>query len=211
MALDVIGAGFGRTGTESMKQALEHLGFRRCHHMHEVLADEAQIAAWRAIAAGGPPDWPRVFEGFRAAVDWPSAFFWRDLAAAYPQAKVILTVRSAESWYRSFSSTILAYLKRARETGDVDSVGYRLIADRVFGGRAGDPEHAMAVFERNTRAVIEAIPPERLLVYTLGEGWEPLCRFLGCEVPAEPYPRSNATAEFRSRHLSAGAEAGPSG
>lgn len=202
MALEVIGAGFGRTGTESMKLALERLGYQRCHHMTEVLGNDAQIAAWRAIAAGGAPDWAQVFEGYRAAVDWPSAFFWRELAEVYPQAKVILTQRSAESWYRSFSNTILVYLKQARESGEVESVGYRLIADRVFGGRPDDPEHAMAIYEASIREVKESIPATRLLVHEPGDGWEPLCHFLGREIPDAPYPRTNSTAAFRDRHLS---------
>ena len=107
MALSVIGAGFGRTGTESMKLALEALGLGPCHHMKEGLPNPEQISLWRAVARGEPADWDQIFEGYRSAVDWPAAHYWRELAAHYPDAKVVLTVRSPESWYASMENTIL--------------------------------------------------------------------------------------------------------
>lgn len=195
MALAVIGAGFGRTGTDSMRRALEELGFGPTHHMKEVLADPAEIARWRAISAGGTPDWDAVFAGWRSAVDWPSAFFWRELAAHYPEAKVILTVRDPDSWYASFAATI----QRHTMEGDPESLGRRLIGERVFGGRSDDRAHAIAVYERNTADVQAAIAPERLLVFRLGEGWERLCPFLGVPVPDTPFPHVNTADEFRAR------------
>lgn len=194
MALAVIGAGFGRTGTDSMKRALEELGFGPTHHMREVLADPAAIARWRAIAAGARPDWDEVFTGWRSTVDWPSALFWRELAGYYPEAKVILTVRDPASWYTSFSATIQPHVV----TGDPESIGCRLIGERVFGGRADDRAHAIAVYERNNAEVQAAIPAERLLVFRLGEGWEKLCPFLGVPVPDTPFPHVNTAAEFRA-------------
>jgi hypothetical protein len=194
VALEVIGAGFGRTGTESMKQALERLGFGPTHHMTEVLESPEQIALWRAIAAGAPADWDIAFAGYRSAVDWPSAFFWRELADHYPGAKVLLTLRSAESWYESFSNTILPFLGPDESP---EAIGPKLIGERVFGGRAGDRAHAIAVYERNTADVEAAFPPERLLTFRLGDGWEPLCRFLGVPAPNEPFPRTNSTEAFR--------------
>jgi hypothetical protein len=196
MPLSVIGAGFGRTGTESMKLALEALGLGPCHHMHEVHSDPEQIKLWREIARGEPADWEAAFAGYNSAVDWPSAYFWRELANAFPEAKVILTVRSAESWHASMEKTIFHSL---RNSTDRDSVGIRLVAERVFGGRLDDPAHAMAIYEHNNREVQAVIPPERLLVHHLGDGWEPLCRFLGRPVPDMPYPRSNSAAEFNAR------------
>lgn len=196
MPLYVIGAGFGRTGTDSMKTALEILGLGPCHHMHEVHGDPEQTALWRRIARGEPPDWEAAFDGYRSAVDWPSAYFWRELAEYYPGAKVILTVRSAESWYASMEKTIF---RRLRNSTDRDSVGVRLVAERVFGGRIDDPAHAMAVYEQNNREVQAAFPPERLLTYRLGEGWAPLCRFLGKPIPDRPYPHRNSATEFNAR------------
>ena len=193
MALSVIGAGFGRTGTESMKLALEQLGFGPCHHMKEVLADPGQLEIWRAIARGDPSDWEAAFAGYRSAVDWPSAFFWRELSQAYPEAKIILTVRSSESWHKSMSNTIFKVLEAST---DPDSIGLKLITERVFDGRFLDRDHAIAVYEQNNAEVQAAFDENRLLTYQLGDGWGPLCRFLDKPVPDRPFPRSNSTAEF---------------
>ena len=193
MALAVMGAGFGRTGTESMKLALEMLGFGPCHHMKEVLTNPEQLEIWRAIAHGKEPDWNRAFEGYRSSVDWPSAFYWRELSQVYPDAKVILTVRSSESWHNSMTNTIFKVLDAST---DPDSIGLTLIAKRVFDGRYRDRDHAIAMYEKNNSDVQAAFGPDRLLVHQLGDGWEPLCRFLDRPVPAESYPRSNSTEDF---------------
>ncbi len=212
MALEVIGAGFGRTGTDSMKDALEALGLGPCHHMKEVLASPDQLALWRAVARGDRPDWDRpdwdgpdldtMFSGFRSAVDWPSAFYWREIAAHYPDAKILLTVRDADGWYASFSNTIL---KVVMSSSDPDSLGRALIVNKVFGGRPDDRSHAIAAYERNTVEVQAAFGPDRLLTYRLGDGWEPLCRFLGRPVPAEPFPHRNTAADFQAFMASHGA------
>ncbi len=174
MALSVIGAGFGRTGTESLKLALEMLGLGPCHHMKEVLADPTRLARWRSIAQGAEgaqgtesaePDWDDVFAGYRSTVDWPGAYFWRALARHYPDAKILLTVRSAESWYASMENTILATLKAST---DPASIGLKLIGEQVFGGRLDDRSHIIAAYEQNTADVEAAFPPERLLTYQLG-------------------------------------------
>ena len=195
MALAVIGAGFGRTGTESMKLALEALGLGPCHHMREVTANPAQLTTWRAVAQGARPDWSDVFAGYHSAVDWPAAYFWRELSAYYPEAKVLLTVRSAESWYESMANTIFKVLKASTEPA---SVGIKVVAEGVFGGRLDDRAHAIAVYEKNIADVKAAFPPERLLVYELGSGWAPLCAFLGEPVPDMPYPRTNSTEAFNA-------------
>jgi hypothetical protein len=197
MALSVIGAGFGRTGTNSMKLALEHLGLGTCHHMFEVMASEDQKRIWREIVIDGvTPDWDATFDGFGCSVDWPSAFYWRELSEHYPDAKILLTVRSPESWYRSFSSTILKVLQSDEGRG---TMGYALVYGKVFGGRPDDADHAMAVYEKNIADVQAAIPQERLLTYHVGDGWEPLCQFLGKPVPDIAFPSSNSTAEFHER------------
>ena len=195
MVLSVIGAGFGRTGTESMKLALEALGKGPCHHMKEVLVDSEQIALWRSAAQGDLPEWEEAFAGYNSAVDWPTAYFWRELSEYYPDAKVLLTVRSADSWYESMTNTIFKTLKAST---DPASIGLKLIGEGVFGGRLDDRAHAIAVYEKNIADVQAAFPQERLLTYHLGEGWEPLCQFLGEPVPNIPFPRSNPREQFGS-------------
>lgn len=195
MGLSVIGAGFGRTGTESMKLALETLGLGPCHHMKEVLADPSQMALWRGLARGEVPDWDAAFAGYASAVDWPAAYFWRQLSATYPDAKILLTVRSAESWYESMSNTILKVLESST---DPDSLGLRMVGEGVFGGRLGDRAHAIAVYERNNAEVQAAFPRQRLLTHHLGDGWQPLCRFLDKPIPDVPFPRTNSTEEFKA-------------
>ncbi|MBV1870168.1 MAG: sulfotransferase family protein [Gammaproteobacteria bacterium] len=193
MALKIIGAGFGRTGTESMKQALEILGFAPCHHMIEVLRNPEQEQYWRKAVVDNSFDWDQAFQGYQAAVDWPSAYYWRELSERYPKAKVLLTVRSAESWYESFSNTILEVIKNSPDSG---ALGKTLIAEQVFQGQPDNRDHAIAVYEQNIRDVQAAIPADRLLTYHTGSGWAPLCAFLNKDVPDQPYPRTNSTAEF---------------
>ena len=193
MTLSVIGAGFGRTGTESMKRAIEILGLGPCHHMKEVIADPEQTRLWRSIAEDNQANWDEAFAGYNAAVDWPSSYFWRELSTYYPDAKIILTVRSPESWYASMRKTIF---KSLEETTDRASVGVKLIAERVFGGRLDDRDHAISIYEQNIADVQSAFSSERLLTYTIGDGWESLCRFLGKPVPGAPFPRTNSTEQF---------------
>ncbi len=195
MALSVIGAGFGRTGTDSMREALNMLGFGPCHHMHEVLNDPEQLSLWRALGQGVAPDWDRLLVGYRAAVDWPSAYYWRELAATYPEAKILLTTRSPESWLASMEKTIFPVL---RESTDPASIGVTVVAQGTFGGRLDDQDHVLSVYRRHIAEVQATIPAERLLVHRLGDGWIPLCQFLGVPVPDAPFPRRNSAAEFNS-------------
>jgi len=194
MALQVIGTGFGRTGTDSMREALGILGFGPCHHMFEIFASDHQRALWRALAGGAAPDWDALFEGFQSCVDWPSAFYWSELIDVYPEAKVILTWRDAESWWNSFSKTILPNIQ---DPEDKASLGWALIHEQVFSGRPYDKEHAIAVYEANVAKVKAEVPPERLLVYEIGSGWGPLGAHLGVPVPETPYPQRNSTREFK--------------
>lgn len=194
--LELIGAGFGRTGTLSMKGALEMLGLGPCHHMTEVISDPEQEAIWRAIARGGTPDWDRALAGYRSTVDWPAAAFWRELSRNWPRARILLTVRDPDSWHRSMEDTIFAAIREGR---DPDSIGRRLLADRVFGGRIDDRDHVIGVYLDNIARVQAAFGPDRLLTYELGSGWRPLCAFLGVPVPDAPFPSSNSTAEFQAR------------
>lgn len=201
MALQVIGAGLGRTGTMTLKTALEMLGFGPCHHMIEVFADVAnQAPFWRAAAAGEAVDWDAGLAGFRASVDWPSAHFYRQLAAHYPDARVILSRRNPESWYASMSETILKAMTMpvfaAPDGGEAPMHFARMIIhDQTFGGDLSR-ENVIASFERHNAAVIAAIPPERLLVFEAVQGWQPLCAFLGVPVPDGDFPRTNSREEF---------------
>jgi hypothetical protein len=194
MALKVIGTGFGRTGTDSMREALNVLGFGPCHHMLEVNGSDQQKRVWRAQVSGENAGWETLFEGYRSCVDWPSAHYWPQLVQIYPDAKVVLTYRSAESWWESFEKTIVRGIEQST---DPASLGITLVRDRVFGGRPGDRAHAIAAYESNVAAVKATVPPSRLLVHNLGDGWEPLCEHLGVPVPETPYPARNTTADFK--------------
>jgi hypothetical protein len=195
MSLQIIGAGFGRTGTDSMREALNLLGFGPCHHMFEVSDNPLMKARWRAFMDSGVADWEALFEGYRSCVDWPAAHYWRELMAVYPAAHVVLTWRSAESWWTSYEATILRFV---RSTTDRESVGVRLI-EKAFGDRAGDRDFMIGRYEANVEQVLATVPAERLLVHRLGDGWEPLCAHLGVPVPAQPYPQRNNTAELQAR------------
>ncbi len=194
MTLRVIGTGFGRTGTDSMREALNMLGFGPCHHMLEVNGSEEQKRLWRALASGENPGWDRLFAGYGSCVDWPSAHYWRELIQVYPEAKVLLTYRSPESWWQSFEQTIAVGIARSTEP---ESLGIALVRDQVFGGNIDDRAHAISLYQANVDAVKATVPKERLLVHQLGDGWEPLCKHLDVAVPAAPYPTRNASAEFR--------------
>lgn len=200
MALSVIGAGFGRTGTMSLKLALEQLGFGRCHHMEEVLKNPAQLPFWQDAAAGRKIDWDAVFAGFGSAVDWPSAHFWRELAQHYPQAKVVLTVRPEESWWNSYSQTIQVVLRERANMPpgalrDTMEMAAALVEQQTFHG-AADKNAILAAYRKRQDDVRAAIAPPRLLVFDVAQGWAPLCRFLEKPVPAAPFPRTNNVAEF---------------
>lgn len=197
MTLSVIGAGFGRTGTLSLKGALEQLGFGPCYHMVEVIKNPPFAGYWEAIGDGKPADWDMVFQGYKATVDWPACAYYAGLAAHYPQAKVILTVRDANAWFDSANNTIFKMMPRAMKPGDSRGrMAYELIFKKTFGGNLDDRDHAIAVYERHNAAVQAAISADRLLVYDLAEGWGPLCKFLGVPVPSTPMPKVNSTDEF---------------
>lgn len=198
MTLSVISAGFGRTGTMSLKLALEHLGFGPCHHMIEVIENgEAQVPLWNAALAG-TPDFGAIYDGYNSAVDWPTAAFWQETAEAYPEAKIILSTRSAESWYSSISETILATVWAPETWPPQATEWFRMVTkvlERSFGG-AKDKDSLIAAFNAHEAEVKATIPAERLLVHSAKDGWEPLCAFLGKPVPDTPYPRTNSKEEF---------------
>ena len=196
MPLDVIGVGFGRTGTMSLKLALERLGFGPCHHMTEVLRRQT-ADVWAEAAAGKPMEWDAIFAGYRATVDWPACHYWRELAAHWPAAKIILTTRDAESWYRSTQETIFGEIPRqVLGSGTSFERVLRAIADRDFGGSFTDRDKLIAGYERHVAEVLALAPPDRFFAFNVADGWLPLCEFLGVLAPAEPFPRANERAEF---------------
>ena len=209
MGLRVIGAGYGRTGTASLKLALEKIGLGPCHHMSEVLPNPDRVALWTRIGAGeaenDPSLWDRAFEGYNATVDWPSCTHWRALMDYYPDAKVILSRRDAGKWFTSVNETILNPDTNAPVADS--PMGPMLSGNiwRLFDGRMDDREHMMACFERHCAEVIEGVPADRLLVFEAKQGYAPLCDFLGVDEPDEAYPHVNSMEETK-RFLKALAE-----
>ena len=198
MPLSVIGAGFGRTGTMSLKLALEQLGIGPCYHMSEVFKNPAAPGYWEAAADGKPVDWEEVFAGYRSTVDWPSATFYKELADAYPDAKVILTVRDPEAWFTSTQATIFASRIFEDSTSDWGRMVLKVVGD-LFDREMSNKAKLIDVYNRHNETVQRVIPAERLLVYDLSEGWDPLCSFLGVPVPDEPMPNTNSTEDFKRR------------
>jgi hypothetical protein len=203
--LRVIGAGFGRTGTLSLKRALEELGFGPTYHMQEVMRRPSHVAKWLRYARTGDVVWDDLFSGFESGVDFPVSCVWESLASQYPDAKVILTVRDPQTWWASTASPIyqirsmcprwltalVPAMKRWLEMTDA------LVWDGLFDGRFADRDHAIAVFERHVAHVRATCPPDRLLVFDVAEGWEPLCAFLDVPAPATPFPRLNDAKPMR--------------
>ena len=201
MTLKVIGSGYGRTGTMSMKQALGQLGFGPTHHMTEVMAHPGQLDHWKAIFAGENVDWRDVYAGYGSQVDWPGASHWHEASIAFPDAKVIHTERPEEDWWASFSGTIGKFFalmdgfELPPEFVEIFGTMKAGILPRAFGDFT-DRESAIAGYRANNDRVREIIPAERLLVFNVAEGWEPLCRFLDVPVPEAPFPRTHARDEF---------------
>jgi len=200
--LSVIGAGFGRTGTLSLKAALEKLGFDPCYHMLELRSHPTHAERWSAAADGADIDWDDLFGGYRAAVDWPACAFWRELSIQYPEAKLLLTLRDPERWYESVMNTIYQAMTRTPPVADARAdaqlaMARKIVVEQTFEGRLDDRAHAIGVFERHCDEVQATIPADRLLVYQVSEGWGPLCAFLDRPLPEEPFPRTNSSEEFR--------------
>ena len=199
--MDVIGAGFGRTGTLSMKVALEMLGFGPCAHMLPLIGDEERSALFTRAAAGDEASLDKALDGHRSTVDWPGVFFWRELVAKYPDAKVVLTVRDPEKWYASAERTIWQATNAPTPPG---MEAFREMCDATnwdgtFHGRFGDRAYAIKVFTEHNETVRRTIPADRLLEYEVGEGWDRLCAFLDVPVPEQEFPRLNDTASFQER------------
>jgi hypothetical protein len=197
MQIEVVGAGVGRTGTHSLKLALEQLLGAPCHHMVEILNDPSQIPAWTDAIEGRPVDWSAMLSRYGAIVDWPGGAFWRELSAAFPEALILLSVRDPESWYRSACNTIfLTFDQVPPELAPWMEEVRSLLRER-FSDRFDDPTAMMDAFVRHNDAVRAEAPAGRLLEWAPGDGWEPICERLGLPVPTEPFPVTNTTDEFR--------------
>lgn len=197
MTLRVVGAGLGRTGTNSLKLGLERLLGAPCYHMMEVFMHLEHVPAWHAAARGQMPDWAALLAGYGAAVDWPAAAFWPELSAAFPDAVVLLSVRDPQSWWQSASETIFPSI--AQQTG----TAWHAMVEALFAARftraIDDRDAAIAAFERHNARVRATVPAHRLLEWRATDGWAPLCAALGVAVPDEPFPHTNTRADWQAR------------
>lgn len=197
MSLRVVGAGLGRTGTVSLKLALEKILGARCYHMMEVFTHPEHVPMWHAAALGTMPDWNQLFRGYVAAVDWPAAAFWREIRAAFPDAIVLLSVRDPQSWWQSAHETIFQTSRASEDTK------WRGMVDAMFSQRftpaLDDRDACIAAFERHNAQVRDEVPADRLVEWQTADGWAPLCKALGAPIPAEPFPRANTREEFLAR------------
>lgn len=201
MALQIIGAGLGRTGTLSLKLALEHIGLGPCYHMSEMIANiRAHLPLWLDSARGNPR-WDEIFAAYKSSTDYPGCMFWRELVAKYPNAKVVLTTRDPDKWFESVTATVMSPEHRQRLEGDPAMAEFFRLT--VFTGdleqRLGDRAKMIEYFNAWNQAVIDEVPADKLLVYAAADGWEPLCAFLGVPVSSEPYPRVNSREEMAER------------
>ena len=196
MAFKIIGAGMGRTGTASLKVALEALNIGSCYHMTEVLKNPGYIKDWLDVAEGNA-DWNKIFSGYSATVDNPGCNYWKELAAYYPEAKVILTTRDANKWFDSTNETIHSVeFARFMKNSPFGEMIQKTMWDRME-NRMQDREYMVEFFNRRSAEIIGSIPAERLLVYQVSDGWEPLCEFLDVPVPDMEFPRINSRNETK--------------
>jgi hypothetical protein len=203
LTIKVIGAGYGRNGTLSLKNALETLGFDQCYHMMVLDLEKDEDLAWSALARGESVDFDKLFDGYQASVDWPSCNFWQEQLAYYPDAKVILSERDPEKWYASIMNTIYPSSLMAREMDNPEArrrskMVFEVIWDGLFDGRLEDKDHVIGIYQAHNQNVKDRVPAEQLLVFESSQGWDPLCSFLGVPVPEEPYPRVNTTEDFQT-------------
>ncbi|KNC97027.1 uncharacterized protein SPPG_07427 [Spizellomyces punctatus DAOM BR117] len=206
MPLEIIGAGFGRTGTKSLQLALQQLGFP-CYHMTEAIQHPTDFAVWTDAHDGKQVDLTQIFNKYTATLDWPACDFWKELMEVYPNAKVILSVRDADTWYESVRETVykLNMLPRSIIQNYPDIVNVNEYCQHSIWGLGGNfkgqfenPAIAKKIFRDRLEEVKRSVPSEKLLVFEVSQGWEPLCKFLERPVPNEPFPRTNERALFQS-------------
>ena len=203
MSLKIVGAVFGRTGTLSMKFALEELGFSACYHMIEVRKNPSHPKLWSEAKNKSKTDWSALFAGYQASVDWPSCNFWREQAKEFPDSKILLTLRDPSEWYESIMNTIYPSSKKFAESKEKKERDFGLWAmemiwESVFEGKMEDRSYVIGKFEKHNEQVIKEVPSERLLVFEAGDGWSSLCEFLEVPVPKTVFPKVNTTEQFLS-------------
>lgn len=212
MALQVFGTGQGRTGTTSLKEALEHLGFGKCYHMYELLTHPQQLIYFEKAERGEEVDWDKLFDGYHSACDFPVIRYYKDILKKYPDAKVIHTTRDPDSWFKSMSNTIfwvtqpspLRMLKMMIRLPFSSTLRKRLqvlkfngmMVRKIFGDDLKNKAKVIDIFNEYNKEVLSSVPKEKVLTYDVKEGWEPLCAFLGVPVPDIPFPKSNTTENF---------------
>lgn len=199
--LQIIGAGFGRTGTHSLAQALDTLGFGPCYTILETDKNPGHTEMWNDALNGRPVDWTALYQNYRSAVEWPTVAFLPQLLQRFPAADVILTLRDPESWYESAAATIFPSLEATAQHPDPEirvrtGLKRRLILERTFSGNYWDKAHTIDVYQNHIRDVKRLVPADRLLQYRVTDGWRPLCDFLGVPQPDEPFPRRNERTRF---------------
>ena len=214
MALKVIGAGWGRTGTESLKLALEQLGFDKCYHAYELIANPHQITYWEQLQRGERPDYDALFSGYQAAVDFPVCYHYRELLQQYPDAKIILTVRDPSHWYDSAAKTIFVkpkpgkvrllwflslFSKRLRYIYRITKNAESFLFGQVWKNKVSDKVAMIDFFNTWNEEVKRTVPADKLLVYEVKQGWEPLCKFLNVPIPDSPFPKANEHGDFHQR------------
>lgn len=212
MTIKVIGAGFGRTGTLSLKAALEEVGFGKCYHMVELLKNPSDVKFWEDASNGKTVNWDALFNNYQAIVDFPGYRYYRQLMQRYPDAKVLLSIRDPDSWYESTLNTIykakptgwqklkialsLPFSQRLQHLIRVFRMADKDVWLKDFQGKFEDKQYAIGIFNQHIEEVKRIVPSERLLVYQVKEGWEPLCHFLDVPVPEKPFPHLNERTTF---------------
>ena len=198
MSLKIVGAGFGRTGTHSLKIALEHLLDAHCYHMSEVLSNQEHILWWEQASCGKSPHWNLLFERYSATVDWPSACFWSEIVAAFPDAHVLLSIRDGNSWWESANKTIFKSLNDPQFPKNWRNM-FRLLLERQGIRDVSDKQACIDVFNQHNRTVIETVDPNRLILWRPGDGWGPICKALDIAVPNVEFPLTNTSKEWEER------------
>jgi len=214
MSIQIIGAGFGRTGTKSLQLALEVLNFHKCYHMESLLRNPRHVSQWNNAYLEKPVDWNFIFKNYKAIVDFPGSMYYKELAKHYPEAKVILTIRDPENWYKSALKTIfsfdpgaklklkmllkLPFSRKARNLLKVVTLNDKSIWNKFFEGKFKDHDYAVSKFNSHIEEVKQTIPENRLLVFEVKDGWEPLCDFLNLPIPNIPFPNTNAGEDFHT-------------
>ena len=199
--LEVIGAGFGRTGTHSLGVVLEKLGLGPCYNLYEVAKNPGHRELWNSALDGKSVDWDYMFRSYKSTIEWPSVTFFDEIFQQFPHAKVILTLRDPESWYESAQNTIFEALEMSDHNPDPGKresqrLTRRLILGHTFGERYREKEHVLEVYRKHIQHVMEFVPGEQLLQFEVKEGWKPLCDFLQMSIPVDPFPKVNERSDF---------------